>query len=46
MKKKKKLILAFELLNQSMKRISEGLYGSFKQDFLNLGYTLRFTFLI
>ena len=26
MKKKKKLILAFELLNQSMKRISEGLY--------------------
>lgn len=39
--KEKKLILAFELLNQSMKRISEGLYGSFKQDFLNPGYTLR-----
>lgn len=41
MKKKKKLSLAFELSKQSMKRISEGLYGFFQQDFLNLGYTLR-----
>lgn len=41
MKKKKKLSLAFELSNQSMKRISEGVYGSFKQDFPNVGYTLR-----
>ena len=40
-KKKKKKSLAFELSNQSMKRISKGVYGSFKQDFPNLGYMLR-----
>ena len=40
-KEKKKISLAFELSNQSMKRISKGVYGSFKQDFPNLGYMLR-----
>lgn len=33
MKKKKKLSLAFELSKQSMKRISEGLYGFFSARF-------------